>query len=266
MTAEPSASNPVITLYDALAADYETHFAVAHRRAYDELAWELFESELPPAPAHVVDVGCGVGRWVRRLIDAGYDVTGIEQSPAMAAGARERVRSERFHLVESPVEAADLADGCADAVVAMGSVQYCADPQAVFARMSRWVRPGGCMAVLVDSHVALVAELLAAGKTDEALTRLRTGRAVWTQDGVAAQHWLFTRDALRASLSAAGLADIRVHGLLVGSTALGRDQLAGRLGADYDAQLDLERTLMGSPAVADLGKHLFAIGTRPVTT
>ena len=40
--ARPGAGvRPSAPLYDALAADYDAHFAVPHRRAYDELAWEV---------------------------------------------------------------------------------------------------------------------------------------------------------------------------------------------------------------------------------
>ena len=54
-------------LYDRLAPTYVEHFDVAHRRAYDQLAWEMCAAALPDPPAVVVDVGCGVGRWARRL-------------------------------------------------------------------------------------------------------------------------------------------------------------------------------------------------------
>jgi SAM-dependent methyltransferase len=39
----------------------------------------------------VVDLGCGSGIWARELVQAGYDVVGIDLSPAMIALARRRV-------------------------------------------------------------------------------------------------------------------------------------------------------------------------------
>ncbi len=44
----------------------------------------------------VVDLGCGSGRWARALADAGYDVLGIDLSPAMIEMARERVPEGTF--------------------------------------------------------------------------------------------------------------------------------------------------------------------------
>ena len=44
----------------------------------------------------VVDVGCGSGIWARELVDAGYDVLGIDQSAAMIDLARRRVPEAAF--------------------------------------------------------------------------------------------------------------------------------------------------------------------------
>ncbi len=43
-----------------------------------------------PSGARVLDVGCGVGRWSRRLAERGAEVTGIDLSPTMIREARRR--------------------------------------------------------------------------------------------------------------------------------------------------------------------------------
>jgi hypothetical protein len=58
-------------------------------------------------------------------------------------------------------------------------------------------RPGGSVVVVVDSLVALVLELLAPGKEDEALLQLETRRGTWVQGDLQADHHLFDRDGLR---------------------------------------------------------------------
>ena len=60
----------------------------------------------------------------------------------------------------------------------------------------------------------------------------------------------------------AGLREVRVYGLLVGSTALGREALSDRLRADADDQLAVERVLAHEPLLADAGKHLLATARR----
>jgi SAM-dependent methyltransferase len=64
----------------------------------------------------VVDLGCGSGLWARHLVDAGYEVLGIDLSPDMIALARERVpeatfRTASFLDVDFPACAAITALG-----------------------------------------------------------------------------------------------------------------------------------------------------------
>jgi hypothetical protein len=88
-------------------------------------------------------------------------------------------------------------------------------------RLGQWTRPGGWFVVVVDSLIALVLELLAAGKEDEALLRLETRRGTWVQGDRQADYHLFDRDRLQRAFEDAGLVDIGVRGLLVGWSALG---------------------------------------------
>lgn len=44
----------------------------------------------------VIDLGCGSGLWARELLNAGYDVLGIDQSSAMLKIARPRVPQAKF--------------------------------------------------------------------------------------------------------------------------------------------------------------------------
>jgi SAM-dependent methyltransferase len=254
---------PSAPLYDGLAGDYERHFAAPHRRAYDELAWDFCAAAIGPAPATVVDVGCGVGRWASRLVAAGHRVVGIEPAPAMAARARQRLAGSDFTLVEARVEDAVLPAGSADVVLAMGSLQYASDPGAAIARCAGWVRPGGAVCVLLDSRQALVLELLAAGRTDEALERLATRRGAWQVGGQVADLHLLDAAELAAAARSAGLEVERVAGLLVGASAHGRAGLLTRLERDYAGQLAVERRLAAEPALADLGKQLLVIARRP---
>jgi SAM-dependent methyltransferase len=250
---------PSAPLFDALAAAYDEHFAVPHRAAYDELAWERVEAVLPERPGLVVDAGCGVGRWAERLIAMGHRVIGIEPAPAMAQAARERNPGEQFTLIEGRMEDVEL-DEQADVVMAMGSLQYTRDPEAAIARLAEWTGPGGTVLVLVDSLLALAIELLRAGKQEEAFERLRTHQGVWQTDGQSADLHLLHRERLEDAFTAAGLHEVRSYGLLVGASVDGRDQLARSLEEDPEARLTTERGLMSYPLLADLGKQLLVEG------
>ena len=65
--------------------------------------------------AHVIDVGCGTGAFLRRLADLGARVTGVEPSSGMRAAAAARVPEATVldgHLASIP-----LADGAVDALI-----------------------------------------------------------------------------------------------------------------------------------------------------
>ena len=93
----------------------------------------------------VVDLGCGSGIWARALLDAGYEVLGVDVSPALLAIARRRAPEARFvrgsaYDVELPA--------CA-AVTALGEVLNYAPPARGLPRLLRRVRaalgPGGLL-------------------------------------------------------------------------------------------------------------------------
>ncbi|RBP14140.1 ubiquinone/menaquinone biosynthesis C-methylase UbiE [Roseiarcus fermentans] len=251
-------------LFDSLAPSYDRHFQVPHRRAYDDLAWEFVQPLTPRQPGCVVDAGCGVGRWSERLLALGHAVIGVEQAPAMAKAARARLADyPSFTLIERPMEEVDLPQGRADLVIALGSLQYSRDPSTMIQRFARWTKPGGAVFVLVDSLVALVLELVALGRPEDALTALRTRMGTWIQaDHIADNHQL-DRSRLVTWFSQSGLTEVSAHGLLVGASALGRHRLSESLESDWERQMALERRLASDPLLADLGKQLLVFGRKP---
>lgn len=252
---------PSQALYNALAPTYREHFEVPHRRAYDVLAWERVRRMLPER-GPVIDAGCGVGRWVTQLLGLGYEVIGIEQAPGMIDQARRAGYGPGFTLIEGSMETADLPQASAGMVLALGSLQYTADPAATLRRLAGWVRPGGTVVALVDSLVALVIELLRDGRASEAVQRLRTRVGCWAVAGHGAEMHLLDAGWLRQAFEAAGLCDVAVTGLLQTAAPLGRERLDRRLADDWDGHLELERELSAHPVLADIGKQLLASGSK----
>src|SRR5215471_3195463 len=182
---------PSQALYSALAPSYREHFEVPRRRAYDALAWERVLRMLPER-GPVIDAGYGPG----------------------------------FTLIEGSMETADLPQEAAGMVLALGSLQYTADPAATLRRLAGWVRPGGTVVVLVDSLVALVIELLRDGRAGEAVERLRTRVGCWAVAGHCAEMHLLDACRLRQAFKDAGLRDVEVVGLLSTAAPLGRELLS----------------------------------------
>jgi len=62
-------------------------------------AWRaLLLGVLPAAPGRIADLGCGTGTLSRLLVDEGYEVDGLDFSPAMIELARAKVPEARFTL------------------------------------------------------------------------------------------------------------------------------------------------------------------------
>ena len=255
-----------IPLYDALADHYDAHFDAPHRWAYDELSWTMATDRLgaPVAGRPVVDAGCGVGRWAQRLVELGHEVVGIEQSPRMLAAARGRGLGDGFVVVPGSMDDVVPPVLPARAVLAMGSLQYTADPAATLTRFAGWTEPGGLVVVLVDSLGSLVAELARSGRLDEAEERRTTRRGVWVAEGQVADLHLFDSHSLRAAMAAAGLVEIEVRGLLCGWTMFGREPLLADLTDRPGATLAREAAWSTDPALADMGKQLLAFGRVPL--
>ena len=107
-----------------------------------------------PAETRVLDVGCGVGRWSRRLAARGAQVTGIDLSPTMIAEARRRAQADgiagrcRF----ATQNLADLDAGAPfDLVLGVTVLQHILEPAALhaaLARMTQHLAPGGRMVLL----------------------------------------------------------------------------------------------------------------------
>ena len=79
---------------------YDEDLAHVHDRGFGHVAEAAAGYVLTLLPAHaaVVELGCGSGITARRLVDAGHEVLGIDQSPALIALARERAPAARFRV------------------------------------------------------------------------------------------------------------------------------------------------------------------------
>jgi SAM-dependent methyltransferase len=135
-----------MTIYgDDLAYIHDAGFSEYALRAAPELIRELKRSGI--AGGLVVDLGCGSGRLAHALNRAGYEVLGVDQSPALVKLARHNAPNCRFELRN--LHAVRLPP--CNAVISIGEcVNYSAGRspgqaglRRLFKRVHRALSPGG---------------------------------------------------------------------------------------------------------------------------
>jgi SAM-dependent methyltransferase len=99
--------------------------------------WPFVRSQLPPAPARVLEVGCGtVGGFVPALLDDGYQALGVDPQ---APGGPDYRRIE-FEQYEPPHPM--------ECVVASLSLHHVADLDEALDRLEALLAPGGVLVVV----------------------------------------------------------------------------------------------------------------------
>ncbi|RYF06375.1 MAG: trans-aconitate 2-methyltransferase [Comamonadaceae bacterium] len=125
-----------------------------YRRFEDERtrpAAELLARVPHPAPARVVDLGCGPGNSTELLVQRYPQarVTGIDNSESMLVSARERLPGVDFLLGDiaqwQPDEAPDL-------IYANASLQWVGGHEELFPRLFASLAPGGVLAVQMPDN------------------------------------------------------------------------------------------------------------------
>ena len=186
---------------------------------------ELWESE---PPERILDVCCGTGLMTAELLARGLTVVGVDASPAMLAGARDRLGDE-VELVECVLP--DLpVDGMFDAAVStLDGLNYLTLPdlQATLVALGRVVRPSGWLVFDVHGEATLDfaaqnAELTGerAGSRYSLVTRVSdrtcsttiTFEAADPAESFAETHvqHVHRESEIRDALDSAGFTDVRV--------------------------------------------------------
>jgi SAM-dependent methyltransferase len=150
--------------YEKLADLYDRIFS-------DESYYRRYERFILRATGlrrgRVLDLACGTGRLGARLIRRGFDVTGVDRSPAMLARARRRGLAVHRGSIESfRLSGFDLA------VCTFDSLNHLDRLDRVFSCASRALRPGGWF--VFDLNTPYKINVVCAGYRGR---RFRVGRA-----------------------------------------------------------------------------------------
>jgi ubiquinone/menaquinone biosynthesis C-methylase UbiE len=130
--------------YDALAPHYERRWSGYIAASMEETLKRVH----PIKGERVLDVGCGTGMLLERIVDQYPDseVMGVDLSPAMVAQARRRL-PQRVTLEAADAEALPFSTHSFDLVLSVSSFHFWPAPKDALAELRRVLRPGGRLAI-----------------------------------------------------------------------------------------------------------------------
>jgi SAM-dependent methyltransferase len=221
---------------DALAEAYQSYFATgAYDRRYplpNPTVLRTIRRHLPRG-GHVIDYGCGSGRYLRAIAERAGTAAGFDICPAALERARRVLGASggerRIRLLgpdPAEVEAHVACHGRADLVLCLfGVLAHCegrAARLALLARLRALLRPEtGRLILSVPNRARRFRHLQRRQERDE----IRYVRR-FAGGAVELPYKLYTPESLAADLAAAGLAvtDVRAESLLP-ETAVARSRL-----------------------------------------
>jgi SAM-dependent methyltransferase len=181
-------------------AQYESFWADAPQDP-EPWEWERRRALLLGAARpgeRVLDLGCGAGRFVAALRDAGADPVGIELAEAALERGRRNVPGADLRLV-APDGSLPLEHGSIDLVWCSEVLEHVADTEHLLLETRRVLRPGGRLLATVPFHGRVKAALIGLLRFD-------------THFDPVGQHLRFyTRSSLARTLDGAGFADVGVR-------------------------------------------------------
>ncbi len=109
------------------------------------------------SPKRIIDIGCGGGRNVGRLLEiyASAEVTGLDYSSVSTEKTEEvnqaAVAQGRCTVVQGDVSQLQIPDGSYDLATAFETVYFWPGPQVSFQEVYRILKPGGTFAIVNDT-------------------------------------------------------------------------------------------------------------------
>ncbi|GAB3195886.1 class I SAM-dependent methyltransferase [Nocardioides hungaricus] len=129
------------------AAAYAERFRAMAERGEDVHGEAAFVAGLVPAPARVLDAGCGTGRVAVRLYELGYDVVGVDVDAAMLGQARAAAPGLDWRVGDlSTLDLGPGLRGAFDAVLVAGNTIPLLEPGTLpvtCERLAAHLAPGG---------------------------------------------------------------------------------------------------------------------------
>jgi SAM-dependent methyltransferase len=106
----------------------------------------------------ILEAGSGAGRFSEVLLQTGADLVSFDYSTAVDANWANNHEKGSFHLFQGDIFHIPLREASFDKVFCLGVLQHTPDPAAAFTSLTRFVKPGGQLAV--DAYTRSAVSLL----------------------------------------------------------------------------------------------------------
>jgi ubiquinone/menaquinone biosynthesis C-methylase UbiE len=139
--------------YEEMGKSRFTNAFVYGRYKVDVLLDETLK-ELPGA-AHILDVGCGTGEYIRRANELGFTASGLEPADAMRAAAFNK--NPGATIVSGVATELPFPDESFDLVICIEVLRYLdrSDIRQALRQIHRVLRPGGTMFLTMSAGTIL---------------------------------------------------------------------------------------------------------------
>ena len=149
---QPVSHSDSAAAYAALARVYDLQHATY---TPDVSMYQTFAGQYSDPQGHcrILEIGSGTGRVMIPLVEAGYSVVGVDESPQMLEIARQKLAglpAERYQLVQSDMRKVKLEGTFDMAFVALNTFLHNLTRQSqldMLAAARRYLRPGGILIV-----------------------------------------------------------------------------------------------------------------------
>lgn len=256
-------------IYERLAASYDDRIpgytALDDRFAATETEFVLGRIG---ERDHVLDLGCGTGRFTLPIAKKAASVTGLDLSPAMLEQAADKAKLAGLDITATCGDMTDLPfDNCSfDVAVSMLAIMHvpAEQQQNVFREISRVLKPGGRMLVGVKNSIAermgQVDRFATVDVTDVEHSELVFTETGQREDPRAPWH-SFSPDDLTRLTAAAGMLPVSLRGNIPISVWLSDQVLAND--AVRSTVAALESLLCDIPPFSHLGYYLLFEAVKP---
>lgn len=113
-----------------------------------------------PEECCALDVGAGIGKGMRALENAGFEVFGIEPSNSFRKAAISRMKIQEDRLQLAAIETAKFEDHTFDFINFGAILEHVADPASALTKAMPWLKPSGLIYVEVPSSAFLLSRLV----------------------------------------------------------------------------------------------------------